>query len=221
MATVDKPSKPARGRPPVSEDTKRTVLRMAKEGASYLAIAEHVGIHERTVRRILTRKGFKRQRPMDRPRVRPSRAGMVRVPNAPLRDAVEASGVPLTVIAEALGFVQVRATRGGERDSTRLRRSLGISPSYGKTADGVRRAYYQSQVPIELAERVCQIIGVDFDELYPEVAEQEPAMVCKGCGAEMRKAVRGKLCGLCIEEQDPVPFALAVELEELAGEWVA
>lgn len=209
MATVERGQKVA--------ERNRLALALAQEGKlSYDQIGERIGASGSTVHRILKDQGF--VRPKGQPRaLKPSRVtsdGKVLVTNAPLREAVEACGMTLTEIAVAIGYTQNREGRGGNKDTTRLRRALGNSPTHGSwRADGTRATYYQVSIPIEFAERVCEAIGLDFDTFYADhIPEKKPAARCKQCGAEMRTASRDKLCGLCLEERNPVPSALAEEL---------
>lgn len=194
-------------------------MEMARACVPYADIGAALGCSESTVQRIMTRNGFKSPKAGRRstlPATRITKAGEVRLSNKPLREAVDVSDVGLPAIAVAVGFTQARMDRPlvQEKDTTRLRRVLGYGPTHGRRqSDGTRTTYYQTTISLEFAEQICQAIGVDFDSLYADqIPEREPAGSCKQCGAEMRKASPGKLCGLCLEERNPVPSALAEEL---------
>jgi hypothetical protein len=220
MATVDRPKKrkPGPGRPRNHERDAR-IVQLAKQGALRKLIAVELGINPRTVRKVLAREGVPPPaRANSKSQAKPV---LARVPNDRLCEAIRQSAVSLNEICHEIGYSQLRYGNSMHADTSKLKRALGMNLSYNrKRLDGVRSTHYQTTIPIALAERICVVIGVDFDELYPEIAEQEPEMICKGCGAEMRKRVRGGLCGLCEEERNPVPSALALELEA-AKEYVA
>jgi hypothetical protein len=194
MATVDR----SRHKNMIDEETERQIVEMIRDGKSNMAISRTLEVSEGTVRRTRKRWGLapvREGRPVVTDSPMSGKSG-VRVPNKPLSDAIDASDVLFTEVCRALGFVQRRSATGKiTGDTARFKRSLGRAPSNWR--DGKQ---YQQTVPIELAERVCEVIGVDFDEVYPEIAEQVSEMVCKGCGAEMRKKHPKKLCGLCQEE---------------------
>ena len=111
-----------------------------------------------------------------------------RVPVAPLREAFLVSGLSASTVAVRLGRTL--------RDSSLVNRSLGIAPR--KTSDGVR--YYASDIGPDQAKAICDVIGRDFDELYP-VIPSEPLRggVCQ-CGEHLARPAPGGKCGFCVEE---------------------
>jgi hypothetical protein len=79
------------------------------------------------------------------------------VANDLLREAVLASDKPLLQIAEECGWMVFRKKRGkAVGDSARLKRAVGIQPSYTRG-----KKYYQYQVTVDVAERLIKALGID------------------------------------------------------------
>jgi hypothetical protein len=80
-----------------------------------------------------------------------------KVENTSLREAVLASDKSLTQIADECGWNSYRKNKGRiTGDSARLKRALGIIPSYTRG-----KKYYQHSVTIEVAERLIAALGID------------------------------------------------------------
>lgn len=122
-----------------------------------------------------------------------------RVPNEPLREAMKESGLSYTGVCVRLGWF--RPNR--KADTTRLMRHLGISPSRRQNRK-TGQVYISCVDTISLANArgICHALGVDFDEVYPDIPQNQIAGQCVECGNPMLWPVPERMCGFCLEERE-------------------
>lgn len=118
---------------------------------------------------------------------------IARVPNEPLRDAFLNSNLSAIEVCKRLEWWRPRKAHGKHRarqtlNTNRLVRSLGLKPNYYQTGE---RFLAVSLSAVD-AERLCDVLGVDFAVLYPE--PQVPAGWC-ACGEPLY--IVAEACGFC------------------------
>jgi hypothetical protein len=113
------------------------------------------------------------------------------VENAPLRDAFIQSGEKAVDVCWRLGLTEERD--GHKRAQPgRLKRALGMAYDHQKGYRTVR-----ATTNIDQAKAICEAIGAEFDELYPDLVQASSGHTCT-CGNPMIDDA--DKCGLCIEE---------------------
>ncbi len=126
------------------------------------------------------------------------KTGTVRVANAPLREAFLRSGLTAGQVAVRMGMLH---SKSGSGDGTRLQRSLGLKPS----TDSAGYTSTCSTISTERAVALCNVLGADFDDLYPPETRLPPqtgVASCADCGTSLLVPVADHLCGLCREERE-------------------
>ncbi|MCA1572676.1 MAG: hypothetical protein LC798_20750 [Chloroflexi bacterium] len=115
------------------------------------------------------------------------------VPNGPLRKAFLASGMRLSDVCYRAGFVGP----SGAASTSRFQRALGMRAYWSSRRP---KTYWQVNVSVEIATRICDAIGVAFDDLYcDEHFSDGCGKFCRDCGAELLRPA--KRCGFCVEER--------------------
>lgn len=172
-------------------------VELRDRGLSLAQIARALGVPYGTV------KGWMRSN-WSTPDTRPPR-----VPNAPLRDALLASGLTLTEVCRQLGWTRSTVSRGRVQpgaDTTLLQRTLGLKGSTGRP--GYRQSW-QTTVALERAQHIAAALRVDFDELYPDVdvtPRKIGAGTCEECGLDLLWPAQ--LCGFCLSPVDRAERAM-------------
>lgn len=116
------------------------------------------------------------------------------IPNEPLREAFVASGMTAVEMCHHLGR--------GRRDSSRIRRQLGLMSSQASKRNGGGREL-QSVMDRGCAIEMCRILEIDFDELYDGwLDEEKPAAYCETCGDPMLTEHITGQCGFCLAEAE-------------------
>lgn len=133
----------------VTADERRQMHELRKEGLTHAAIGEILGRCEDTVRKHLD-GGY-----------------IAKVPNAPLREAFLSSPFTASDVARELGW-----QNGRSFDSSRVRRTLGITVDTSIDRYGNLRRSYRTMVDIELVEQIAYAIGVMPWEVMPEEEEE-------------------------------------------------
>lgn len=121
------------------------------------------------------------------------------VPNDPIRDAVEKSGIKISDLCMAIDFVSK-----GQANVSGLKRSLGLVAWRNKHADGTRSTWFSKEIELDRAQKIAEVIGVDFDSLYPSIPSSVSTCFCGRCGEGMVERDNRGLCGFCIEEQSKI-----------------
>lgn len=172
-------------------------VELRDRGLSLAQIARALGVPYGTV------KGWMNSR-WATPDMRPPR-----VPNAPLREAFLASGLTPTEVCRRLGWERRTVSRDriyAGVDTTLLLRTLGLRRWVGRPG---AKASYQVTVALERAQHITAALGLDFDELYPDLTMavvEEPAGTCEECGLDLLWPAQ--LCGFCLSPVDRAERAM-------------
>jgi hypothetical protein len=124
-----------------------------------------------------------------------------RVTNAPLREAFLASPMTLSDVCHRLGWVRSDGSSKGA-ETSRLKRGLGIEATKNRMKEtGHVSETFVATIEIVKAKAICDVLGVDFDELYPDLpTTRARGGRCVSCGESLLRPVADQTCGFCIEE---------------------